>query len=129
MSFATRHSNGSRIFDIDTTDWEYKSLAELFEDNGEDYVYPLYGFYINKKSEYGDAPVAYSDGYFVNLPQFMTDEVREMLKDEADIADIKANRVGFKIYSYDKTVGKKTKTCYSVNWIDMVGDQSELPFK
>lgn len=117
MSFASRHNKGSK-FSIDTTGWEYKKLSELFDDD-KDAIHNLQGLYISKGGEYGPAPVAICDGYCVNLPSHLMEEVNGMLASDEDIKDIKAGIVGFSVYSYEKEIGKKTKTCYSINWEDL----------
>lgn len=118
MSFAARHSKGS-VFQCDTEGFEYKKLSELFAADGPETVYPIQGLYINHKSEFGDSPVAIGEEYFINLPAHMTDEALEILKTEEDIEDIKAGKVGFTIYEYEKELGKKVKTCYGVKWCDI----------
>ena len=118
MSFAARHAKGS-VFECNTEGFEYKSLGELYEELGEDQEYPIQGLYINKKSEYGDAPVAIGHDFFINLPGHMLDECLEILKSAEDVADIKAGKVGFKIYTYVKELKKGSRTCYGVRWIDI----------
>ena len=118
MSFAARHNKGS-VFSCDTEGFEYKSLKDLYEENGSAEVYPIQGLYINRKSEYGNAPVAICLEYFVNLPQHMTDEVEMILKTIEDIEAIRAGKVGFTIDQYTKTIGKKEKTCHGIKWVDI----------
>ena len=118
MSFAARHSKGS-VFQCDTEGFKYFKLSELYAADGDGAVYPVQGFYINHKSEYGDAPVAICSEFFVNLPAHMIEEVTEILRSEEDIADIKAGKVGFTIDPYEKEIGKKTKTCYGIRWCDV----------
>ena len=118
MSFAARHSKGS-IFQCNTEGFDYFSLKQLFEDNGADEVYVIQGLYINRKSNYGDAPVAILEDRFVNFPAYMLDEVTEIIHSENDVEDIKAGKVGFKVEEYEKEVGKTKKTCYGVRWIDV----------
>ena len=118
MSFAARHSKGS-VFECNTEGFKYYKLSELYNDNGPDHVYQLQGLYINRKSEYGDSPVAICEDCFANFPPHMLDECLGILKTETDVDDIKAGKVGFKIETYEKEVGKKTKTCYGIRWIDI----------
>lgn len=118
MSFASKRNKDVKKFDIDTEGFEYYNLDDLYEENGEDYQYILKGFYINKKSKYGDAPVAITLDYFVNLPQHMLDTVKEICADADDVADINNDKVGFKIYSYEDE--KHKKTCYSIRFEDIV---------
>ena len=118
MSFAARHSKGS-VFQCDTEGFKYFKLSELFASDGANTVYPIQGLYINHKSEYGDAPVAICEEYFVNLPAHMLDECLDILKSEDDINDIKAGLVGFTIEEYEKEIVKKKKTCYGIRWCDL----------
>lgn len=121
MSFAARHAKGS-VFQCETEGFDYFNMETLYQDNGPDTVYPIQGLYINKKSEYGFAPVAICAEFFVNFPQYMTEECEEILKNETDIEDIKSGKVGFKIETYEKEIGKKKKTCYAVRWCDINDD-------
>ena len=118
MSFAARHSKGS-VFQCNTDGFEYFSLKQLFNDNGADEVYQIQGLYINRKSNYGDAPVAILMDKFVNFPSYMMEEVTDILHSDTDIEDIKIGKVGFKVEEYEKEVGKTKKTCYGVRWVDL----------
>ena len=117
MSFSTRHAKGS-IFNCNTEGFEYMKLSQLYESE-PDQEHQLMGLYINRKSQYGDAPVAITTEFFVNLPEYMLEEVQEILRSPEDIDDIKAGKVGFKVETYEKTIGKNTKTCYGIRWIDI----------
>lgn len=126
MSFAKRHKKGSIDWGIDTKDFEYFSLADLFEMNGADEVYTLFGVFINKNKtekqlkEFGPSPVGILADRLVNLPSHMADEVADMMNNEEDIADLKKG-VNFKIRSYES----HGKTCYSPDWIDEEEDQAK----
>ena len=50
------------------------------------------------------------------VPQknYEEEEVKEIMKDEEDIADIKAGKVWFKIRSYES----HGKTCFSPDWLE-----------
>ena len=118
MSFAARHNKGS-FFNCDTEGFEYYSLKDLYDTHGRDQEYIIQGIYINRKSEYGPAPVAICDEYFVNLPQHMTEEVEEIMRTPEDVEAIKAGKVAFIIETYTKTIGKKEKLCHGIRWIDV----------
>lgn len=117
MSFATRHGKGNK-FNVNTEGFEYRNLKDLYKED-PDAIWPIQGIYINRKSEYGPAPVAICEGFFANLPAHLLEECEGYLTNEEDIADIKAGTVGFSIYTYEKQVGKKTNICYSINWEDV----------
>lgn len=115
-SFASRF-NKSRKFDIDTTNFQYASLCDLFNQNGAEFVYPVRAIYINTKGKYADAPVIATDDCFVNCPSHMTETAREILADDEAIADINAGKVGFQIYGY--TASKYHKDCFGVEFVDV----------
>ena len=116
MSFANRHNHGA-IFEVNTEGFEFKTLQQLQDANDPDRVFTLRGLYINRKSKYGDAPVAILNDCFVNLPKHLTDEVRSILMNAEDVADINAGKVGFSIREYDDKAFKKH--CYSITWEDV----------
>lgn len=118
MSFASKHKKGLIDWGVNTENFEYSSLEDLYGINGEDAVYTLKGVFINKNKtekqlkEFGVSPVGILEDRFVNLPNHMADEVAEMLKDEEDIASIKNGEAVFKIRPYES----HGKTCYGVDW-------------
>ena len=117
MSFASRHNKSGVNFDIDTKDFSFKSLRDLYKENGKDYVYAMYGIYINRKSEFGDHPVAIIPELMIlaDFPSSMTEDVEEMLKSDEDIADIKNGKAAFKIDEYKHK--KYKKMCYGIQWV------------
>lgn len=126
FSFASKY-NTERLFDVDTSNYEYVSLEYLYNeslkecegdiDSAENTAYPVLGLYINTKGNYDDAPVAATDDCYVNLPAHLTQSVREILKDPSAIKAINEGKVGFTIYSY--TQRRYNKECYSIRWVDM----------
>lgn len=116
MSFASRF-NKEKKFTVDTSDYGYTSLADLYNMNGKDMIYPLLGIYINTKGIYQDAPVFATNEFFVNIPAFLIDVAREILTDEQGINDINAGKVGFQIYVYKNK--RYNKDCYGVTFVDM----------
>lgn len=119
MSIASKYNHGARFsvqFDADTP---FTSLADLYNNNGSGHVYLLRALFINRKSRYGDAPVAVAcDGeniVKINLPRFMLETVQQMLMDSEFIEAVNNKAVGFNIYPYDK----EGCTCFSVSWLDV----------
>ena len=123
FSFASSF-NTKRLFDIDTSDFEYKKLEELWNENsdivGEEEVctkvFPVCGLYLNKKSMYDPQPVVATDECYVNLPANMFDSALEILSDPRAINAINAGKVGFQIDKYYQK--RYEKYCYSVIWVD-----------
>ncbi len=115
MSFASRFQH--RKFNINTDGFEYKSLADLFNDNGKDAVYSFYAVYINRKSKYGDAPVVATADSYVNLPKHTLNDCTEMIEDAETVKAINDGKCGFKIYQYhDK---RHNRDCFGVEWVDV----------
>lgn len=115
MSFASKYNK--RKFDFDTSNLEFKSLSDLYNDNGKDKIYPVHAMFINTKGKFSDNPVIATNDYLVDFPSHMTDTVREILDDPQSIEDINAGLVGFKIYTYQQK--KYNKQCFSIEFVDM----------
>lgn len=119
VSFSKRF-NTEKLFNIDTTDFEYHSLEELTEEQGdepEDRVYVVRGIYINKKSLYDPSPVIALDDCYVNLPAHLLDVCQEMMSDRAAVDAINEGHCGFRVTKYHQK--RFNKDCYSVEWVDL----------
>lgn len=118
MSFAKRHKKGLIDWGIETKDFEYFKLEDLYEMNGADETYTLKGLFINRNKpekqlkEYGPSPVGILEDKLINLPNHMLEEVEEILKTTEDIDDILAGNAVFKIRQYES----HGKTCYGLDW-------------
>lgn len=123
FSFASSF-NTKRLFDIDTSDFEYKKLEELWNENSDivaeeevcTKVFPVCGLYLNRKSMYDPQPVVATDECYVNLPANMFDSALEILSDPRAIKAINDGKVGFQIDKYYQK--RYEKYCYSVIWVD-----------
>ena len=105
-------------FGIDTTDFPFVKLTDIFNDNkdgGGDVVHPINGMYVHK-SQLGDSPVIIDakKKRLVNLPQFTGDTVRDILANPEAVDAIKANKVGYTIYEYES----HAKKCYGITFVD-----------
>ena len=116
MSFASKF-NKTVKFDVNTEGFEYESLNDLYNNNGADTIYPLRAIYINTKSKFGDYPIFATDVCFVNAPEHMLENAKEILADKEAVQMIKDNKVGFKIYSYTST--KYNRECFGIEFIDV----------
>lgn len=118
--------NKERLFNVDTTSFDYTSLESLFEENGEDSVYQILGAYIGTKSQFDpETPLVAIDGYYVNIPVFQLSEVKAMLDSRQAIAAINAGLAGFTIEQYEKKLKKGSRTCYKAVWCDYNEDELE----
>lgn len=114
MSFANKFNKTN--FGIDTKDFKYVKLSELYADGGKDRVHNINGLFIHN-SQLGASPVVIdaTNKRLVNLPAHLTATVSEILADGEAVDTIKANKVGYTIYEYESH-GKK---CYSIKFIDI----------
>ena len=124
MGFADRYNKGVNKFTYQTdSTFEFFKLGDLLEENGKDEVYTLRGLWINTGGVYGDSPVAVIDDRYINLPGHMLDTVKEMIADDEAVAAINDGKLGFKVYSYVKTLkvnkNEVDKICYSINFVDL----------
>lgn len=115
-SFAQKYNKTS--FGIDTTDFKYCKLVDLFQSNdcgGGDVIHDINGLFVHK-SQLGDSPVCIDSAnkLLVNFPSHTTETVREILSDSEAIETIKSGKVGYTIYEYESH-GKK---CYNINFVD-----------
>lgn len=116
-SFASKFNKTT--FGIDTTDFQYTKLADIFNsesEGGKDVIHNINGLYVHK-SQLGDSPVIIDEKNkrLVNLPSHTAETVREILADDEAVETIKAGKVGYTIYEYESH-GKK---CYSISFVDL----------
>lgn len=112
MSFASKYNR--RVFDVDTTNFEYAKLFDLYTAD-RSRVYKVAGFFTPKNSKW-EAPVAIVlPNLLVNLPSHMSDTVNNILSNAEDVESIREGKVGFTIYPYDVN----GRTCYSIKFVDL----------
>lgn len=118
MSFANKYNKGNIIFDIDITDFSFMKLSDIYTSYGKN-VIKVDGLYINKKGKFSPHPVAINieEKMLIDLPEHMTETVKEILKDSESIVLIKRGCVGIRAQKY--TDKKYKKTCYSAEWVDL----------
>lgn len=120
MSFANKHNKGGIDWNIDSIEgFVFKNLEELYKANGADYVYPVAGMYINKKSNYGPHGVIIDNvhEWLIDVPPHMNEEFIAIMGDPEDVEDIISGKVGIRIYTYIDD--KFKKECYNIRWIDL----------
>ena len=104
-------------------DFKYRTLKELYKENGQDKVYKVKGLYINTKSKFGNAPVAVTDELYVNLPKHLLETIEDIRKDEKLVEDINNDLVGFTIYEYHNE--DYNNKGYSINWVELEESEHE----
>ena len=109
--------NNTNVFGIDTSDYKYVGLKELFDTDPEA-QYKVLGFFVNSKGKFGAEPNAIINSkLIVNLPRHLLDIVNELLDDDKYIEYIKQGHVAFTVYQYHSN--KYNKDAYSVTWLDI----------
>ena len=112
MSLASQlNSKRNRNLGIDTTNFNYIKLSELFSGNDPETTYTVLGAY-QHDGQYGLESVVIIDGFMVNLPHHLNDDVKAILE---NIDVIENHKLGFKITPYTSKYGK----FYTVQWIDL----------
>lgn len=113
MSIVSKYNKGRLFFDYQIPkEVEYLSMADLFNENGKECVYPLRRVLINTKGLYGDSPILATDMGLINAPKHLLEPCQEMMKDNEFVNAVNDGKIGFTIYTY--TVNNRV--CYSVNW-------------
>lgn len=117
MSFAKRFNKG-QSFNIDTRDFKYVKMSDLYAERGADATNYVDGMFLHT-GKLGTQPVFIDteNRTLVNAPAYLVDTVREILNDPEAVEAIKAGKVGYKIREYESH-GKK---CYAVIWVDIEG--------
>lgn len=112
FSFASRFNKTS--FGIDTTEFKYVKLVDIFKGN-IDVVHNIDGLFVHH-SRLGDSPVVIDvdNRLLVNLPSHTAETIREILSDSEAITAVKDGKVGYTIYEYESH-GKK---CYGIKFVD-----------
>lgn len=118
MGLMDKYNKGGILFDIDITDFTFTDLKSLFE-KAPNEIFKIDGLYINKKSSFGDHPVAImvKEKLLVDLPSHLVEDVKLMFEDKEVVDAIKAGKVGFTIHQYYQE--KYKKDCYGINWEDI----------
>ena len=110
MGFASNHAHGAK-FSINTEGFEFKKISE-FELEKE---YIVRGALISKGGKYGDSASLILDNCFMNIPNHLIDDVKELLSDKEAIDQVEAGLLAFSIYEYEDRNGATQR---SIKWID-----------
>lgn len=116
QSFSFAGTFNKTSFGIDVTEFPFVKLADIYNsDEIPNMVHPINGMYVHK-SKLGDAPVIIDaeNKRLINLPQFMSGTVRDILSNSEAVDAIKDNKVGYTIYEYVS----HAKKCYGITFVD-----------
>lgn len=110
-----KFNKGELLFkDTDRFD-DFKTLEELFNENGSDAEYIVKGVY-SYKSSYGQGCFIKSDGFNISLPSHLVDTIKSIREDQESVDGINAGKVFISIYSYTLPDKYPDKTFYSINF-------------
>ena len=112
----TKFNKGDMLFTNNERYDEFKTLKELYEENGKERRYLITGLY-TYKSVYGDGCFAKSEGFNISLPSHMVETVEEIRKDKESVEQINNGEVFIEIYTYSLPDKYPNKIFYSVNFI------------
>jgi len=123
MGIASKYNHGQTYNYTMPEGAEFRGLEDLYKEHDANTIFPVYGFFINRKGMYGDNPVALSNGFFISLPEHLLKDVQEIMSDPEATEQINGGGLGLQIRSYEKEIqGKGGRTskrvCYSVTWVD-----------
>ena len=118
MAFSFASMNKKKLFTIDTSDFtEYHNLADLYEDDPEK-SWVFHGVYISTKSLFADeVAILAMDDYYLNLPEHLTKDCKQLLDNPAAISAINQGRAGFKVIKYHQK--RFNRDCYTIEWCDV----------
>jgi len=94
---------------------EFKTLKELYEENGKGKKYLITGLY-TYRSAYGEGCFAKSEGFNISLPTHMLGTVKVIREDAESVEQINNGEVYIEIYTYSYTQ-YPNKKFYSVNFV------------
>lgn len=103
------------LFDDETRYDEFKSLKDLYFENGSGKEYEVRGVY-TYSSKYGESCFIKSDGYNIQLPNHLTETVKQIRDDEESVNQINSGDVVVTIYSYGLPDKYPNKTFYSISF-------------
>lgn len=126
MSIGKKYNHNNDVFIFKgERDFKYYSLKDLYNANGPDQIYTFLSLFINNKSKFGKQALAVTPKYYVNLPEYLVDDIQDMINDAEAVDQINAGKAGFKIRTY---TNRKGGTSYGVEWMDVEAKDIKLPF-
>lgn len=93
-------------------DFPFKKLSEF--EAGD--IFTIRGLFINSKGKYKPHPVAILDDVKVDLPEHLTEAVKQILDDPVKCEAVDNGKCGAEVYKYDSS---QRKDCYSINFVDI----------
>ena len=111
----TKFNKGTVLFTDTERLQDFKTLEELFIENGKEQEYPVKGVY-NYKSTYGEGCFIKSDCFNISLPSHLVETIKIIREDTESIDAINDGKIFVTIYSYTLPDKYPDKVFYSVNF-------------
>lgn len=118
-----KFNRGSQFNVGSTEGYEYRKLEELYKEYGGEVEYPIRALYVNE-TKFGESAVATTDGYFINLPSHVVNDVKEIIADEELVQMINDGLVSITIYEYYSST--YNGTFHGIKWIQK--EKDNVPF-
>ena len=115
MKAFDKYNKGRKFNFVTPSNFTFKSIADLFNNNGGDYIYHVNAFFFSR-GKYGESACVVTDNEIIALPKHKLDDVHEMYCDDEIINLVNEGHMGFKIYPYNPK--GREEVCYSVTWCD-----------
>lgn len=115
--FSVSKFNKTRLFDIDTTGFDYMSLDDLYDGSEPKKVFVIRGIFIGTKGKFGAQPIFALDTCFVNIPQHQLETAEELRATPEAVEAINNGDVGFMVRPY--TSKRYNKQCYDIVFVDL----------
>ena len=94
---------------------DFKTLEELFIENGKEHEYIVNGVY-SYNSSYGTGCFIKSDEFNISLPNHLVETINNIRADEESVNQINEGKVFITIYSYTLPDKYPDKVFYSINF-------------
>ena len=95
----------------------FRTLEELYKENGKDEKYLVKGVY-NYESSYGKGGFIKSDGFNISLPTHLLDTINSIREDKESVDEINEGKIYITIYSYTLPDKYPGKVFYSINFTE-----------
>lgn len=103
-----KHGNTNPSYDFEKKDRPFVKLADLSQTTR----FTIQALFINTSGKFGAQGVIIIEDYQVNLPNHLTDLVKELRKDHEVTDAINSRQLAFEVYSYTSDAGH---VGYSIN--------------
>lgn len=112
----TKFNKGDTLFTNTERYSVFKTLKELYEENGKEKRYLVTGLY-TYKGKFGEGCFAKSDGFNISLPSHMVETVKRIREDKESVEQINNGEVFIEIYTYTLPDKYPNRKFYSVNFV------------